>query len=222
MFRKKIGGAYKYFKTQIEYLRFLMSNKCAGGKCCDLYMYETNVIYIADGASYASKNTDAADLLAYNAAGRSGNTAVHYINWFEVDGFNVFGNVDLHTDTFRKNFTHGSIGNFGELDISGPTYASAKSWAKNFTKFVNDKFAANNINAKQYTKYEVTVDTSVAFETRYDFKFYVVVPKGVVVGNIQQARYDSAEFGVATGWSFAPIDANHEYPTTLIKQVNCN
>lgn len=218
MIRKKIGSAYKYFKTQVEYLRFLLSNKCGSGKCCDLYSYETNVIYIANGASYAFKNTDAADLLPFNDVGRR----VHYLNWLEVDGVNAFNNVDLHTDTFRKSFTHDSIGNFGELDVNGPGYISAKSWAKNYTEFVNAKFAANNIKAKQYTKYEVTVNTSVTDEIEYIFKFYIVVPKGNVVGNIQQERYDSTEFSASTLWDYSPIDAAHTYPTTLIKQVNCN
>lgn len=220
MIRKKFGNAFQYFNTQVQYLRYLMSPKCTG-KCCDLYSYEVGIAFVDSAAPYAYKNTDTADLLPFNDPGRSGASSIHYINWLEVDGFNVFGNTNLHTDSFRRMFTHDSVGNFGELDLSGPSFDSAKSWAKNYTKFVNDKFVANNVRAKQYTKYEVTVDTSIPFETMYNFKFYVEVPRGILVGPVQQARYDDTEFLVATGWSYNPVDLTHQYPTTFIKHINC-
>jgi len=222
MFRNKIGNAFVYFKTAIEYLNFLNKGTCKGGKCCDLYSYEGHVTFVGDGAAYVAKNSDAADLLGYNVAGRSGASSVHYFNWMEVGGVNIFNNVNLHTDAFRNRFTADSTGNFGEIDYIGATPQNAKSWAKNFTQFINNKFAANNIDAFQYTKYEVTVDTSVPDEIRYIYKFYVRVPKGTTVDKIQYERYDSAEFSAATLWTYSPVDAQHIFPTTLIKQVNCN
>ncbi len=218
MIKVRIGTALKYFKNQFELAVFKKNKNC--DKCCDLYEYEVTVAFVNPDNSWAIKNTDSADLLPFNDPDRSGSLAVHYINCFGINGINILGNTNWFTDTFRRMFTKDSLGNRGELDFVGDNIQNAKSWAKNYNNFINNKIQSNNIKAYHYIgKSKYAID--VTGDSIYYFKCYVVVPKGVLVNNIQQARWDSSETTL-TGWSFNPVDSAHQYPATLIKEVNCD
>lgn len=219
MIKTRIGTALKYFKNQFELAVFRNNKNC--DDCCDLYEYETAVVWVDDAAAYAFKNTDSADLLPYNHPGRSGVSAVHYITTLHINNVNVFNNVNLFTDAFRRVFTNDSIGNRNELDFTGNTPQNANSWIKNYNNFVNSKIQSSGLKAYHYTNYNVKVSTNTPNETTYIFKCYVVVPRGIIVDKIQQSRWDTEEM-LQTNWVYNPIDAVHGYPATLIKQVNCN
>lgn len=207
---------------QIKNIKDLVSSMKPCKSCCNLYEFTTTVNFIKDSSLYAALNTDAADLLPFDDAGRTGANAVHYINWLMVDNENALNTNSLYTDCFRNRFTETSLSNRGELDLAGSSLTSAISWAKNFCTFVNNKFKKNNIFGKIYTNYEVTLSYPNSDEIQYNFKFYINLHKKHTLGNLQQARYDTLEFVTATDWEYSPTDDLHRYVPTFLQQIKCS
>ncbi len=183
----------------------------------DVFKYTTFVgFFTPDKAGY-NTYSDVYDMTAFDSTERLTNPgALHYIKWFEVNGVNIFNNVDWYTDTFRNDFQDISLGNRGELDFTGITSENAQSWAKNYCNFVNNKLAEANICGLQYfdpasETHQFNPSDGVYF---YWFTFYVILPKGMTLDHITIATYTTIENGVATGWTGVPyaVDEPH-YPT---------
>jgi len=94
---------------KIKNVKDLLNSQLPCKACCNLYTFDITVNYIKSTALYEASNNDAADLLPFNDAGRSGSSAIHYINWLEIDGENVLDTESLYTDCFRNRFTETSI-----------------------------------------------------------------------------------------------------------------
>lgn len=189
---------------------------------CNLYSFKADLVYVKRGTADYEENSDVVDLLPYNHADRIAGGAVHYINWMYIDDENVFGTDNIFTDAFRNRFNEDAHGNRGELDISGMSLVSAKSWADNLCKFINNKFKNKDVFGFIYTNHEVTISYPNTDEIHYMFTFYVNLHKRHTIGNLQQARYDAVEMVAATNWTYAPADAVHTYIPYFIQKIKCN
>lgn len=224
MIRYKIGNAFKYFKNNIDYLKFKMSNNLCNN-CCNLWEYTLPLYFHKSTTSpaYLNGSSDLADLEPFNSPNRIFSlTSIHYIDWFEVNGINIFGNQNWFTDTFRAIFNYNSIGNRGELDISAISIVDkVKSWIKNFNSYVNNKLTLNGIKGYQYSNFEISVSEN-SDTYLFQIKFYMILPKNSIVDNISWSRWTTTENKTETNWNYSPINNIHEFATKLVKPTNCN
>lgn len=178
-----------------------------------IYTYRTEVSFATSAVSNYNSYSDSYDLTGFDSVERlEAIGKLHYIKWFDINDLNIFGNDNLFTDTFRKEFQDISVGNRSEIDFIGNTSENAQSWAKNYCNFVNSKINNTNIVGVQYFDPNSEVITSSTGYTSYSYEFYVILPTNYKLNKIVYATYTTVENFVATNWTGIPwtISPLHE------------